>query len=59
MDEKQKEILAYLKRVQWAPMTLLEKEFSLSTTELSKTFAEMLSEIDVRIDRNIAHITIF
>jgi hypothetical protein len=59
MDEKQKEILAYLKRVQWAPMTLLEKEFSLSTTELSKTFAEMLSEIDVRIDRNIAHITVF
>ena len=58
MDEKQKEILAYLTRVKWAPMSLLEKQFNLSTSELSVSLAEILDEVEIRVDRDIAHITV-
>ena len=63
MNDKQNEIKKYLEgkdgKGTWSPLNLLESKFNITRSELSKTFAEMLGEMDVRIERDIVHVSIF
>ena len=51
------EIKKYLEDKKWAPLDLLCSEFDITRTELSPELASLLTVMDVRIDRDIVHIT--
>jgi len=54
-NEKKQEILKYLENT-WAPIDLVTEKFQVTRWELSKIFAEMLSEVDVRVENDIVHV---
>jgi hypothetical protein len=56
MTDKQKQIMQYLKD-SWAPLELLVEKFNINRSELSRTFAEMLAEVDVRVENDIVHVS--
>ena len=57
MADKPTKIEKYLTTTGWATFEMLCSKFALSPTELSTQLGELLSTMDVRIDRNIIHVT--